>query len=124
MFFTHQIRFEDVIWATDKALKRINPIVMDNGKSKKYSEIIGSESANIIFNVLIATGFHIIFELESEFYIKTSIDNAELDININTLLKEKQFPSDGINTLLSKLTENSESIAYHLEYLPMDLKME
>ena len=110
--FTHQIRFEDVIAKTDAALLSINPTVTVNGVKTKFDKVKASERDNIVFNALISTGFHIIHELEADYDIKTSIEDAELDINVTRLISEKVFPKESVNTLLSELVDNTKGIMY------------
>ena len=110
--FTHQIRLEDVIAKTDSALTSINPTVTFNGVKTKYAKIPPAERDNVIFNCLIATGYYIIHELEADYELKTSIEDAELDVDIKRLLNEKVFPKESINTLLSELVDNTQGIMY------------
>ena len=110
--FTHQIRFEDVIAKTDAALLSINPTVTVNGVKTKFDKVKAADRDNIVFNALISTGFYIINELEADYEVKTSIEDAELDVDVKRLLNEKLSPKESINTLLSELVDNTQGIMF------------
>ena len=90
----------------------INPEIVVSGEKKQYIDLTGRERENIAFNSLIATGYNIISELQIVDYIKTSIEDAEIDINVDDLLRERIFRNSTINELLAELVENTEGIAF------------
>lgn len=109
--FQHLIRFEDVIYRIIEDLEEINPKVIISGEKKRYSDLDVNGKENAAFNTLIATGYNIICELQIKEYIKTSIENAEVDIAVDDLLTEKIFRNSTIDKLLAKLVENTEDIS-------------
>ena len=103
--FEHLIKFEDIIFKVDNALLDIDPMINTVDGKLRYSKVNQKERDNLAFNILIATGFYVIHDLQQESYIKTSIEDAVIDVDIDNILWDKVIKKPSVNQILSDLHE-------------------